>query len=136
MFLEITPTVQEKLKNFLKKPEVNILLNFDDGVGIYSKVQATCGLEVNFNLIIVNKTADLTDFNDQILTNICPFLIKGYSREFLDEKNSLVLTKYGSISLKGEKTGIITGNLPILDLSREQIHPVQARLEPIDEIAN
>ena len=136
MFLEIMPPVQERLKHFLKEPKLKILLNFDDGVGIYSKVQATCGLEVNFNLIIVNQTADLTDFNDQIATNFAPFLLKGYSREFLDERNYLLLTKYGSLALKGEKTGIITDNLPILDFSKEKLQATRAKLEPIDEIAN
>ncbi|KRM06094.1 hypothetical protein FC89_GL000961 [Liquorilactobacillus ghanensis DSM 18630] len=135
MFLKITPAVQKRLNKYLKQPALKVLLNFDDGVGLYSRVQATCSLEVNFNLIIVNSSADLTDFDSQVNTSMGSFLIKGYSKEFLDEKNRLFLTKFGSLCLTGDRTGLIANNLPIIDLSQTTEKP-KIGLEPIDEIAN
>lgn len=135
MFVELDQSVKSRLQRYAANPELTILLNFDDGVGVYSKVQATCGLEVNFNLTIVNASADLIDFNDQVATSLGDFFVKGYSKEFLDTNNRLVQDSTGAIQLIGVNSGMIDNSVPIIDLSKEQ-QPPQTHLEKIDDIAN
>nr|WP_054757737.1 iron-sulfur cluster biosynthesis family protein [Liquorilactobacillus satsumensis] len=136
MFLTVTPAAKKKLKKYLSQNNLHFLLSFDDGgVGLYSKVQATCSLEINFELIVVNRTADLTDFDTTLETNVGPFLIKGYSKEFLDEKSRLDVDKFGALLLAGNYTGIIASNVTFIDLSAEKQRPL-TKMEKMDEIAN
>ncbi|KRN05611.1 hypothetical protein FD15_GL002174 [Liquorilactobacillus sucicola DSM 21376 = JCM 15457] len=118
MFLTVSSQAQKILRKYTNNQKLRVLLSFDDGVGIYSKLQATCGLETNFDIIIVNDTADLTDYNTSIDTSMGPFLVKGYSLEFLDKDSYLYTDRFSLLILSGKYTGVIDNNVSIKDLSK------------------
>jgi len=117
--LKIDNNVKVLLSPFEDK---KILLNFDDGVGVFSVEQATCGLAVLFDLIIVDNNYNSIDYNYKIQSDIGNIYMKEYSSEFLDQNNSLIQNENGSISLTGEYSGIIDGNVRIKDYSNEHIN--------------
>ncbi|KRL37898.1 iron-sulfur cluster biosynthesis family protein [Liquorilactobacillus uvarum] len=117
MFLTISPTAQKVLKKYTDNKKLHVLLSFDDGVGIYSKLQATCGLETNFDIVIVNDTADLTDYETEIDSSLGRFLVKDYSLEFLDDETYLGTDQFNLLVLSGRYTGIIDNNVSLKDFS-------------------
>lgn len=54
MKLTFTPQAQQRLQKYLQ-PDSKLILDFDDGVGPFSKL-GNCSLDANFKLIIVKKT--------------------------------------------------------------------------------
>lgn len=120
--IEIQKELEIELLKYSK--ENIIILNFDDGVGLFSDQQATCGLAVLFDLIIINKKSniDLIDFNQSIDTTIGEIKIKGYSTDFLDDINYLKTNHSGTISLIGEYSGLIDGNVRIMDYTNKTIN--------------
>lgn len=117
MFLNISPAAQKILRRYTNNKKLHVLLSFDDGVGMYSKLQATCGLETNFDIIIVNNMADLTDYNAEINTSLGHFLLKSYSLEFLDDEIYLYTDRFNLLVLSGKYTGVIDNNVSLKDLS-------------------
>ena len=59
-------------------------LDFDDGVGPFSKV-GVCSLNQAFQLVIVDKTEDIHDYNEKITTELGDVYYKGYSDMYLDQ---------------------------------------------------
>ena len=85
MKLTFTPQAQQRLQKYLQ-PDSKLILDFDDGVGPFSKL-GNCSLDANFKLIIVSKDAKLPDFNAQLDSNLGPIWYKDYTASQLDEKN-------------------------------------------------
>ncbi|MFJ6925178.1 MAG: iron-sulfur cluster biosynthesis family protein, partial [Limosilactobacillus mucosae] len=84
MKLTFTPQAQQRLQKYLQ-PDSKLILDFDDGVGPFSKL-GNCSLDANFKLIIVKKDAKLPDFNAQLASNLGPVWYKDYTAPQLDEK--------------------------------------------------
>lgn len=117
MKIIIEKNLEEKLVQFNKK---NILiLNLNDGIGLFSDQQATCSLSILFDLISLNKraTIDLKKYNYYVMTNVGKIRMKDYSVDYLDEVNYLEINKFGSISLIGEYSGLIDGNVRLINKS-------------------
>lgn len=51
------------------------------------------------------------------MTNVGKIRMKDYSVDYLDEVNYLEINKFGSISLIGEYSGLIDGNVRLINKS-------------------
>ena len=114
MKLTFTPQAQQRLQKYLQ-PDSKLILDFDDGVGPFSKL-GNCSLDANFKLIIVCKDAKLLDFNAQLASNLGPVWYKDYTASQLDEKMEVRFNQtYFTMPLVSEQR-TMTDNLEFLDL--------------------
>lgn len=114
MKLTFTPQAQQRLQKYLQ-PDSKLILDFDDGVGPFSKL-GNCSLDANFKLIIVSKDAKLPDFNAQLASNLGPVWYKDYTAPQLDEKMEVRFNPtYFTMPLVSEQR-TMTDNLEFLDL--------------------
>lgn len=111
--LQMSQDVQARLKKHMTKDNEQLILDFDDGVGAYSKV-GVCSLDVSFRFLIVNKSDVDPIYDEALASPLGPVLIKGYADNFLNEAPELNMNKFGLISLK-TAAGIIDTNVEILD---------------------
>ena len=84
MQLTITKEAEAKLKPYFDDKNAVILLDFDDGVGPFSKV-GVCSLNQAFQLVVAPKEADLHDYDQVLETNLGKVYYKGYSDMYLDQ---------------------------------------------------
>lgn len=116
MKVNFTEAAKERLARYLDSDK-RILLDFDDGVGPFSKVGA-CSLDGAFRLILVDKDEVLPDFEKVISSNIGDIAIKGYSEAQLDDEMEVRFNKqYFTMPLVSDKR-TLTDNLEIIDLSK------------------
>lgn len=114
MKLTFTPQAQQRLQKYLQ-PDSKLILDFDDGVGPFSKL-GNCSLDANFKLIIVKKDAKLPDFNAQLASNLGQVWYKDYTAPQLDEKMEVRFNQtYFTMPLVSEQR-TMTDNLEFLDL--------------------
>ncbi|GAW98800.1 iron-sulfur cluster biosynthesis family protein [Secundilactobacillus mixtipabuli] len=111
--LQMSQDVQERLKKHLLNDSDQLVLDFDDGVGAYSKV-GVCSLDVSFRFLIVNKQGIDAVYDQTIASPLGDVRIKGYADNYVDEAPELYLNKFGLITLK-TAAGIIDTNVEILD---------------------
>lgn len=113
--LKMSPAVVERLKKHMTGTDEQLILDFDDGVGAYSKA-GVCSLDVSFRILVVDRhEIDSEIFDEQLDSPLGPVLIKSYADNyFIDEAPKLDLNKLGLISLK-TNTGVIDTNVEILD---------------------
>ncbi|CAH1855995.1 iron-sulfur cluster biosynthesis family protein [Convivina praedatoris] len=115
MEITFTKVATDRLQKFLK-PGVKMVLDFDDGVGPFSK-EANCTLSVAYNLLFVNQDADLHDFGLVIPSNLGDVYAKPYSKDQMDEKMTIdVNEKYLRYSLSGQN-GEIDSSMGVKDLA-------------------
>lgn len=108
MYLNVTPMAQEKLQSKIGNANVKILLDFDDGVGAFSRV-GVCSLDSVFRILLVDPDVDSHDYDEKLETNMGPFLYKGYSKIYMDEQMTLELNdKTQMLRLKGSNAGELT----------------------------
>ncbi|KRL06735.1 iron-sulfur cluster biosynthesis family protein [Liquorilactobacillus hordei] len=108
MYLKITPEAQAKLQSKIGETKVKVLLDFDDGVGAFSRV-GTCTLASVFRILLVDPTVDSHDYDEKVDTDMGPFSIKGYSKMYMDENMTLELNdKTQMLRLKGANSGELT----------------------------
>lgn len=114
MKITFTTAAKQRLSRYLT-PNKRILLDFDDGVGPFSKVGG-CSLDGAFRLIFVDQQHDLPDFDQHIPSNLGDVYIKGYSAVQLDEQMEVRFNKqYFTLPLVSANR-TITDNLAILDV--------------------
>ncbi len=110
--LQMSQAVQERLKKHMGDSD-QLILDFDDGVGAYSKV-GVCSLDVSFRFLVVNPQNVDAIYDKSITSPLGPVLIKGYADNYLNEAPELNVNKFGLITLK-TAAGIIDTNVEILD---------------------
>ncbi|GAX07292.1 MAG TPA: iron-sulfur cluster biosynthesis family protein [Lactobacillus sp.] len=110
--LQMSQAVQERLKKHMGDSD-QLILDFDDGVGAYSKV-GVCSLDVSFRFLVVNPQNVDAIYDKSITSPLGPVLIKGYADNYLNEAPELNMNKFGLITLK-TAAGIIDTNVEILD---------------------
>lgn len=108
----IEPAVQERLKQHMN-PGDRLILDFDDGVGRYSKV-GVCSLDVSFRLLIVADDTLDSVYDTTLDSPMGEIWIKGYAANFVDEAPKLSVNKFGLITLT-TATGTIDSNVAVLD---------------------
>ncbi|WP_173021216.1 iron-sulfur cluster biosynthesis family protein [Secundilactobacillus folii] len=113
--LKMSNEVIERLKKHMTTDSDQLILDFDDGVGAYSKV-GVCSLDVSFRFLVVDQeSVDDSIFDEALDSPMGKVLIKSYADNyFIDEAPKLDLSKLGLITLK-TNTGVIDTNVEILD---------------------
>ncbi|MEO1768220.1 MULTISPECIES: iron-sulfur cluster biosynthesis family protein [Enterococcus] len=116
MYLEITDELKPRFLDYLK--DSIVVLDLDDGVGKYTKM-GFCSLDISFRFLILRKDQDRSDYQTPLDSNVGELFVKEHSAIHLDEKMKLEFdVPRGLIKLKGT-SGLIDGNVQIIDL-REQ----------------
>lgn len=112
--LEMSQAVQERLAKHMTGANEQLILDFDDGVGAYSKV-GVCSLDVSFRFLVVDKNdIDVSIYDEQLDSDMGPVLIKGYADNFVNEAPKLDVNKLGLINLK-TNAGVVDTNVEIMD---------------------
>lgn len=111
--LQMSQEVQTRLRNHLINDNEQLILDFDDGVGVYSKV-GVCSLDVSFRFLVVDKQAVDAIYDETLDSPLGPVLIKGYAANFVNEAPELDMNKFGLITLK-TAAGVVDTNVEILD---------------------
>ncbi|MDT2596625.1 iron-sulfur cluster biosynthesis family protein [Enterococcus dongliensis] len=116
MHINIADELVEKLKKY---QDSRIVLDLDDGVGRYSK-SGSCALNISFRLLILDKDQDDSDYTLDVESTIGNIPIKEHSKLYLEEEMSLTFDpRMSLIKLKGP-SGIIDGNVQIIDLRKKE----------------
>lgn len=110
--LEMTQDVQTRLANHLA-PGDQLILDFDDGVGRYSKV-GVCSLDVSFRFLIVSNDAVDPVYDETLTSPAGNVLIKSYADNYLNENPKLTLSHFGLIQLSSA-VGVLDSNVEIID---------------------
>ena len=109
----------ELVKQLEKYQGSRIVLDLDDGVGRYSK-SGSCALNISFRLLILDKDQDDSDYTLDIESIIGNIPIKEHSKLYLEDEMSLVFDpRMSLIKLKGP-SGMIDGNIQIIDLRKNK----------------
>lgn len=111
--LQMSQDVQTRLKKHMTNNNEQLILDFDDGVGAYSKV-GVCSLDVSFRFLVVNKTDVDAIYDENLASPMGSVLIKSYADNFLNEAPELNMNKFGLITLK-TSAGVVDTNVEILD---------------------
>ncbi|MBB1079112.1 iron-sulfur cluster biosynthesis family protein [Limosilactobacillus sp. STM2_1] len=98
-----------------------MLLDFDDGVGPFSAV-GSCSLDGGYRLILVNKDAEVPDYNERIQSNLGDLYIKRHTAvQFDDEMEVRFNPQYFTMPLVSPQR-VLTDNLEVLDLSNDELN--------------
>ncbi|GAA2970805.1 iron-sulfur cluster biosynthesis family protein [Lentilactobacillus parakefiri] len=116
MKLTITDEALAQLKKAFPT-ESKLLLSFDDGVGPFSKV-GVCSLDTSYDVIAVNKDAEVPDYDTKLAANVGDWYYKGYSKTYLDNDMKLDYRNH-QVVLSGE-SGILDSNIELKDLTKQQ----------------
>ena len=84
MKLTFTDEAKERVARYLGSGK-KMLLDFDDGVGPFSKT-GSCSLDGGYRLLFVNQQTTVPEFNQLLDSNLGPILIKGESRTQFDDE--------------------------------------------------
>ena len=115
MYLKVTPEAKEKLVSYLNDATVDLLLDFDDGVGPLSP-KGACALLTVFRLVVVKTGEYSKDYNAKLASDIGVLRYKDYSATYMDEEMTLVLDpQTQALQLKGNQNGVLAPNLAIVD---------------------
>ncbi|AEV94748.1 iron-sulfur cluster biosynthesis family protein [Pediococcus claussenii] len=93
-----------------------LLLTFEDGVGAYSQ-HAMIHMQVQFSINIISNDMAIDEYDTTLTSNLGDVLIKGYSKEDLDD--GLVISyndKLNTLTLTGNG-GVIDSNLGFIDFT-------------------
>ncbi|WP_086443920.1 iron-sulfur cluster biosynthesis family protein [Candidatus Enterococcus lemimoniae] len=118
MFLHVSDEAQIKLTPYIERKAV-IILDLDDGVGRYSKM-GVCSLDTSFRLLLLDQLQDKSDFNLSLDSDIGSVYIKDYSKRYLDEEMTLEVDPRLQVFKLKSPSGVLDGNVPIVDLRPEQ----------------
>ncbi|CAJ1190439.1 hypothetical protein FD33_GL000144 [Companilactobacillus paralimentarius DSM 13238 = JCM 10415] len=83
MKIEISNEAQIKLQKYVDAGK-KLLLDLDDGFGRFSD-EGTCALLTKFRIIVVDPTADLTDYTVHLDSNLGIIYFKDSAKDFLDD---------------------------------------------------
>lgn len=116
MKLTITNEALQQIKKVFPA-DSKLLLSFDDGVGPFSKV-GVCSLDTSYDLIAVDKDAEVPDYDTKLDANAGNWYYKGYSKIYLDQDMKLDYKNH-RVVLSSE-SGIMDSNIELKDLTKQQ----------------
>lgn len=116
MYLKIADEIVKKLEVY---HDSRIVLDLDDGVGRYSK-SGSCALNISFRLLILDKDQDHSDYTVDVESNIGTISIKKHSQLYLEEEMSLTFDPRMSLIKLNGPSGMIDGNVQIIDLREKE----------------
>ncbi|GKQ43244.1 hypothetical protein RD055328_11670 [Companilactobacillus sp. RD055328] len=110
----------EILKN-KKAANEAILLDLDDGVGMFSKV-GQCSLDTSFRILLVEKDIDFkSDYSVEIDSNIDPIYIKA-SSDYIFTENITFRVRPNSQTLQmSSSAGLIDGTVNVEHIKKEEV---------------
>ncbi|MHC9532605.1 iron-sulfur cluster biosynthesis family protein [Dellaglioa sp. L3N] len=112
MYLKISEDAKKKIETSVGN-DSQILLDFDDGVGALSK-EGSCSLDSSFRILIVNNQNDSSAYDEVIDSDLGPIRVKGYSKTYMDDNMQLLVNdRFNSLSLHGDKSGLLTGTVSL-----------------------
>ncbi|KRM07910.1 hypothetical protein FC89_GL002017 [Liquorilactobacillus ghanensis DSM 18630] len=122
MYLTVTPSAAAKIKKAQDQTANQVLLlDFDDGVGAFSRV-GSCTLASVFRVLLADDRLDLHDYDQDLASNIGNFKIKGYSKMYMDQQMKLDLNpKNQMLRLTGANAGELTAALMLEAISPESV---------------
>ena len=111
--LQITSAAQKEIKKRISGP-AKLLLNYNDGVGPYSKV-GSCSIGTDFDVLAVRPNEKTPDYNAQLKSPLGVVSYKKYSARYLDNNLKLdVDPSFGQLTLSGAG-GLIDGSVQVID---------------------
>ncbi|MGO3792752.1 MAG: iron-sulfur cluster biosynthesis family protein [Enterococcus gilvus] len=116
MYMKISDELVERLGKY---KDSRILLDLDDGVGMYSKM-GSCALNISFRLLILDKDQDYSDYTVNVESPIGEIPIKEHSKLYLEDDMSLVFDPRMSLIKLKSTSGMIDGNVQIIDLRKNK----------------
>lgn len=115
MFLTITKDAQAKILAQRKANQV-MILDYDDGVGAYSKVGG-CSMTNGYRLLFVAKDTLDDAYQAKMDSDMGAVHFKDYSQMYMDNKMTLAINpKNASLKLSGANSGEMCGLVPIVDV--------------------
>lgn len=127
MDLTFTAAAQKRLAKYLDGHDYRIILDFDDGVGPFSKL-GNCSLDVNYKLIFVEQDEQVPDFNAHFASNLGPIYYKDFDEPQYDEHMTIDFNpRYFTLPLKSDYR-LLTDNVEVMrvshvDLANKQTEP-------------
>lgn len=115
MKLTFTEEAKKRVARYLG-PNKRILLDFDDGVGPFSAI-GSCSLDGGYQLIFVDRDADLPEFDRTLDSNIGQVLIKGESIAQFDDQMEVRFNRQFFTMPLVSPTGTLTDNVEVVDYS-------------------
>lgn len=120
MDLTFTAAAQKRLNKYLDGHDYRMILDFDDGVGPFSKL-GNCSLDVNYKLIFVDKDEQLPDFNARFAPNLGPIYYKDFDAPQYDEHMIIDFNpRYFTLPLKSDYR-LLTDNVEVLRVSHVEL---------------
>ncbi|EUJ30310.1 hypothetical protein MFLO_10823 [Listeria floridensis FSL S10-1187] len=114
MRIDISEEAAEIIRK--RKPEnAKLVLNLNDGAGMFSDVAGSCSLDLLFDVVFANQDAELGEYAAEIESNLGTIFAKPYSLKYLDEGNYLRVSSMGMLVLGGAYSGMISGNVLLKD---------------------
>lgn len=124
MDLTFTTEAQERLQKYLQGKDYRMILDFDDGVGPFSKL-GNCSLDVNYKLVFVDPDEELPDFNAHFESNLGPINYKDFDKPQYDEHMTIDFNpRYFTLPLKSDQR-LLTDNVEVLRVSHTDLSAVQ-----------
>lgn len=115
MDLTFTDDVKERIARYLS-PDKRIILDYDDGVGPFSKV-GNCSLAANYKLIFIAKDVVLPDFDAHFPSNLGDVYYKGFDAPQYSAGMELRFNPtYFTMALTSPQ-GVLTDSVEILDVT-------------------
>lgn len=115
MYLNITQAAKEKIAAKVATRHVDLLLDFDDGVGPLSP-KGACALSTVFRLVIVPKDKYQKDYNAKLDSDMAVIRYKDYSETYMDQEMTLTVDENTQVlQLKGLQNGLLAANLAIVE---------------------
>ncbi|KRL00078.1 iron-sulfur cluster biosynthesis family protein [Liquorilactobacillus capillatus] len=121
MYLTITQAARKKIMSDFEGSKDELLLDFDDGVGAFSRV-GVCSLDSVFRILIVSKETEIHDYDKVIDSDLGPFKIKGYSEMYMDDEMKLDVNEANQmLRLTGANSGELTAAVRIERIAKQQV---------------
>lgn len=121
MKITFTPAAIKYLDRY-QPTEHKLMLDYDDGVGPFSKL-GNCSMEDSFKLLFVDPDLAVTDFNAVMDSNLGPIYYKDYTQpQFDDEMKVDFNPKYFLLPLSGP-SGRLTENLELQTVTEFDLAP-------------
>lgn len=118
MDIQITPEALKKLAPY-RNQDTCLLLDLDDGVGIFSKL-GVCSLDTSFRILAVQADSNLKDYPIALTAPEGNLYIKAYTKDYFSEQPILELDpRFPSLRLKSA-AGVIDNHVEIIDLRELQ----------------
>ncbi|MGR3742428.1 iron-sulfur cluster biosynthesis family protein [Companilactobacillus sp. DQM5] len=99
-----------------------ILIDLDDGVGMFSKV-GMCSLDTSFRVLLVDKNIDFEkDYNVELESNIGPIFIKKSSDYYFKDDINFKVKKNTNTLQMSDTSEMLDGAVAIEHIKKDEVH--------------